>query len=71
MLDFLELREWCPEREIYSGRRIIAQVSYLLMGSGEFGIEVGHVVMSLAQVSKVFHDQGCLCSSCPEVEMGE
>lgn len=44
--DFLVLAEWEPSDETYTGRVIIAKVTFVLDG-GQFGVEQGFVVMSL------------------------
>lgn len=44
--DLLFLREWCPERKVYTGASLIRSVTYVLKG-GQFGIEPGHVVLGL------------------------
>lgn len=48
--DTLRLAEWCPRRREYSGRVIAREVTHILRG-GQFGIEDGYVVMSLARLS--------------------
>ena len=55
-LDFLELREWCPDAEEYTGRRLIAQVIHVLTrhDMGELGgLEIGWCIFSLRGVSDV------------------
>jgi len=44
--DHLELREYDPDTETYSGRRMLAGVSFVLYGPG-MGVEDGYCVMSL------------------------
>lgn len=44
--DTLLLREWCPEKQRYTGEYANAVVTDILFG-GMFGIEVGVVVMSI------------------------
>jgi hypothetical protein len=47
--DALRLREWMPDAATYSGRVMLAFVTYVLRG-GEFGVPFGYCVMSI-QVS--------------------
>lgn len=47
--DILLLREWDPETEEYSGRKVRALVTYLLPG-GRFGIQQGFVCMSIKRL---------------------
>jgi len=49
--DTLVLREFDPAAGTYSGLVVRAVVSYILRG-GSFGIEPGHVVMSIVQVGR-------------------
>lgn len=44
--DVLELREWHPETELYSGRRCRVTVTYMTHG-GQWGLPYGLVVMSI------------------------
>jgi hypothetical protein len=44
--DHLNLREWNPETESYTGRQCWRCVTYVLRG-GQFGVEDGFVVMAL------------------------
>lgn len=44
--DELYLREWNPKTSKYSGRFMMAIVTYILKG-GRWGIEDGYVVMSI------------------------
>lgn len=45
--DTLHLKEFDPEKQEYTGRELLVTVSYILHG-GQFGIEAGYCVMSLA-----------------------
>jgi len=47
--DLLQLDEWCPARQDYTGAIRKKQVMYILQG-GQFGIEPGYVVMGLGDV---------------------
>lgn len=49
--DQLDLREWCPEREKYSGRRLLRRVTYILRG-GAMGVGEGYCVLGLADVRR-------------------
>lgn len=44
--DILELREWDPETEAYTGQRIIRRITYILTG-GQFGIEAGYAALAI------------------------
>lgn len=44
--DFVNLREYDPKTETYTGREILFRIAYILHG-GEFGIEKGYCVMQL------------------------
>lgn len=44
--DELLLKEWDEDKNEYTGREILVYVSYILYG-GQFGIEIGYVVMSI------------------------
>ena len=44
--DFLELREWFPDREEWGPRSVHCRISYVLDG-GQFGVEPGHVVLGI------------------------
>lgn len=44
--DVLILKEWDPEKELYSGRVLYKTVTYLLPG-GSFGIDPDYCVMGL------------------------
>lgn len=46
--DILNLEEYCPDKEEYTGVKIQAKVDYILSG-GEFGVEDGFVVMSITK----------------------
>lgn len=43
--DFLNLREWDPKTERYSGRAIKAEITYILKSG--YGLPEGYCVMSL------------------------
>jgi len=45
--DILILKEWDNEKKEYTGREMARRVIYILSG-GQFGIENGFVVMSIA-----------------------
>ena len=45
--DTLHLREWDPQIETYTGVELGVKVDYILQG-GQFGIEPGYCVMSIA-----------------------
>lgn len=47
--DTLILREWDPDEGDYTGRKMRALITYLLPG-GQFGIESGHVCMSIKRM---------------------
>ena len=47
--DILYLREWDNLKQDYTGAWIEMRVTYILNG-GQFGVESGHCVMSLAPV---------------------
>jgi patatin-like phospholipase/acyl hydrolase len=44
--DFLHLLEWNPKTKKYTGRDLIRPVKHILLG-GQFGIELGYIVMSI------------------------
>ena len=44
--DILILAEWNPDKELFTGKTVVKVITYILDG-GNFGIEPGHVVMSL------------------------
>jgi len=46
--DILNLEEYCPEKEDYTGEKLSTKVDYILSG-GEFGVEDGFVVMSITK----------------------
>lgn len=45
--DMLILKEWDSQKQEYTGRKIARVVMYILQG-GQFGIEDGFIVMSIA-----------------------
>lgn len=45
--DTLVLKEWIPAENRYTGREIRRKISYIINGTGEFGILVGFCVMGL------------------------
>lgn len=47
VLDYLCLKEWDNDKQEYTGRMLTRRARYILHG-GQFGIEKGYVVMSLA-----------------------
>jgi len=47
--DWLYLREYDPVSDKYTGNNAVREVTYILLG-GQFGIEVGYVVMGLKEV---------------------
>lgn len=47
--DTLKLKEWNPETKDYTGRELLAEISYILPG-GQFGIESGYCVMSIKPI---------------------
>ncbi len=49
--DWLVLKEWEPTRSSYTGQSVAGKVTYILRGPG-FGVEAGHVIMSLAHVTR-------------------
>ncbi len=49
--DTLLLKEYDPVKDEYTGREALREVSYILHGTGEFGIEHGYCVMSLKHQS--------------------
>jgi hypothetical protein len=44
--DILNLREWCPQKQDYTGMFLPRRITYILRG-GQFGIEEGYCVLSL------------------------
>jgi uncharacterized protein DUF3850 len=44
--DTLNLKEWDPITNEYTGRTVLRRVTYILRG-GEFGLEPGYVIMSI------------------------
>jgi len=46
--DILNLRDWNPSTEKYTGRNKRFKVGYILQG-GEFGLAEGYVIMSLVK----------------------
>lgn len=44
--DILILKEWDPDRQEYTGRKLARNITYILYG-GQFGIEEGYVVLSI------------------------
>lgn len=48
--DRLLLREYDPDRDVYSGQAILVYVSYILYGP-DYGIPEGYCVMSVKPVS--------------------
>lgn len=48
--DFIELQEWDPETEAYTGRELIAVVMYKLDG-GRLGVADGYCVLGLSGVT--------------------
>jgi hypothetical protein len=49
--DVLVLREIGPDRARYTGKELAMLVTYLLDGTGEFGLTPGHVCMGLLPVA--------------------
>lgn len=47
--DLLDLREWNPSTEEYSGRHIRAKITYMIR-EGEFGCPPGYCVMSIDRI---------------------
>ena len=54
--DYLELREWDNEREVYTGCRKKAWISYILRDAEQFGLRDGFVILSIELVS-ITHDR--------------
>lgn len=54
--DVIVLQDFDPESQQYSGREIVAEVSYVLLG-GQFGIEKGFVVMGLKNIEGCDNDK--------------
>lgn len=52
--DRLILREWCPVRKLYTGRRIIADVLSVI--SWSMALQPGHVAMGLHVTEKIGGD---------------
>lgn len=48
--DMLCLREWVPDALLFTGRFHYHRVTYVLRG-GQFGVEAGHVVMGLGDLT--------------------
>ena len=46
--DWLKLREWDNQLEVYTGKFLHRRIGYILHG-GQFGIEKGYVVMQLVE----------------------
>lgn len=46
--DLLELREYDPETEDYTGAWVLARITYIMPG-GQFGIPEGYCVMSFGE----------------------
>lgn len=44
--DWINLREWCPMREEYTGRETIREITHILNGTTN-GIDPDYVVMSI------------------------
>ena len=49
--DYLHLHEYEPREKRWTGRHIIAEVTYILHG-GEFDVPVGYCVMAIKVVDK-------------------
>lgn len=49
--DCLVLREWRPDTELYSGRLVRAEVTYISRGP-DWGLPSGMVVMSIRELSR-------------------
>ena len=47
--DYLNLKEWFPDTESYSGRGVLVQVSYILQGATAFyfGLKEGYCIMGI------------------------
>ena len=69
--DALLLREWDPEREVYTGERLRRVVTYKMSG-GRFGLDSGYCVLGLAEEwrcecthARAEHDDGgCINLGC-------
>lgn len=47
--DTIVLREWNPEKEVYTGNYVTREITYILQG-GAFGINEGTVILSLKTI---------------------
>lgn len=45
--DLLDLREWDPLREVYTGRRIRVRITYAMRGAERFGLWPGFVALAI------------------------
>jgi len=50
--DILHLKEYDKNKNVYTGREVLADVTHLLSG-GEFGIDPDHCVMSIKTFRKI------------------
>jgi len=47
--DTLVLREWCPDKGVFTGKYLTREISYILPG-GSFGIDENTVILSLKPI---------------------
>lgn len=51
--DILYLKEYVPDEDRYTGRELVAAVTYLMPAFPELGVMAGYCVMSIDQVRTV------------------
>jgi hypothetical protein len=48
MGDTLRLREWCPVERSYTGREVVAEVTYVMRKEEDFGLMDGFCLMGIS-----------------------
>lgn len=48
--DFIILKEWVPEREIYTGRKEVYVINYILGNKPEIGLKAGYCILAITKV---------------------
>lgn len=51
--DTLNLREWDPDTELYSGRTLQRRVNYVLRDAEQFGLQSGYTILGMGPVAGI------------------
>jgi len=52
--DFLVLKEWVPEREVYTGNKMVYVILFILRNKPELGLKPGYCVLGIDKIRGMY-----------------